>query len=426
MGFSWCLNTFVPLDQLDVGFALEIADNMLTYRHIPEANNYDIWRRYNENYHLRAVMRERAYIDYETYPDGLTDVFLYYDEDNSRYLLIGSCYYKFGPYMSDMDSDLVIYASEDDMALSWIHPGTVVSNFRAHLPECPTLMKIGDRWYAFVSVSHKTVHQVGPLQYWTGDPGVDCLDVDWQSKEFSFVDGEDVCAARPTKVGDKVYVWGWIPHLYDTIPGQPWGGYINLPREIVQMPDGSLGGRIDPALSRFLNFGRMFTLDVSNFNVKAGQVSFDSGTLSMQGRDNLVGLGEAEFHRSYVTFTVDTGTSSKVAFVMEQGGRSYEAAIVKEDGKTFLKILSPQDTSHKENSSIEITGGSVFEVKIVSDGQIVEFSVNDSYALTGITAMNGVGYTAFLYSDGAASFEKVTISKLIPQGDIDARSYSFS
>ncbi len=104
-------------------------------------------------------------------------------------------------------------------------------------------MKIGNRWYVFVSVAYNTVHQVGPLQYWTGDDGVDCLDVDWGGKEISFLDGEDLCAARPVQVGEKVYMWGWIPAVYDSMPWSPWGGYLNLPREVVARSDGSLGGR---------------------------------------------------------------------------------------------------------------------------------------------------------------------------------------
>lgn len=112
-------------------------------------------------------------------------------------------------------------------------------------------MKIGNRWYAFVSVAYNTAHQVGPLQYWTGDEGVDCMEVDWSKKEFAFLDGEDLCAARPTQVGDKVYMWGWIPSTYDTMPWAPWAGYLNLPREVVQRGDGSLGGRLDPGLPIF-------------------------------------------------------------------------------------------------------------------------------------------------------------------------------
>lgn len=315
-------------------------------------------------------------------------------------------------------SDLVIYASDDDIAMSWTRPGNVVeAGYSRNLPECPSLMKIGDRWYVFVSVAYNTAHQVGPLQYWTGDAGVDCMDVDWSDKDFAFLDGEDLCAARPTQVGGKVYMWGWIPSTYDTMPWAPWAGYLNLPREVVQREDGSLGGRLDPGLSALLNYGNVYSLGADNFAVESGAASASEGTLSMSGSENYVRLGD--FHRSYVTFRADMGASDCVGYVMRQDGREYRVVIERENSQLYMKVLSPDDPSHKVNSVIALPDDTdVFDVKIVNDGEFVEFFVNDTCALTAHTAMTGTTHTAYLYSDSAATFSDVNIAKLRPYGEI--------
>lgn len=413
MGFLWSDNAALADNYHD---ALELSDNLLTFTDVPEANNYDIWRYYRENYRIHQLYDVNRFVDRSIYTFGVRDNMMYFDEENGRYLMIAGCYYQFDG--AAQTSDLVIYASDDDIAMSWTRPGNVVeAGYSRNLPECPSLMKIGDRWYVFVSVAYNTAHQVGPLQYWTGDAGVDCMDVDWSDKDFAFLDGEDLCAARPTQVGDKVYMWGWIPSTYDTMPWAPWAGYLNLPREVVQQADGSLGGRLDPGLSALLNYGNVYSLGADNFAVESGAASASEGTLSMSGSENYVRLGD--FHRSYVTFRADMGASDCVGYVMRQDGREYRVVIERENGQLYMKVLSPDDPSHKVNSVIALPDDTdVFDVKIVNDGEFVEFFVNDTCALTAHTAMTGTTHTAYLYSDSAATFSDVNIAKLRPYGEI--------
>lgn len=397
--------------------ALEVSDNMLTFRDVPEAGNYDVWQYYKENYRLNMLHDCNRFIDRGKYTFGIRDNMLYFDEENDRYLLIAGGYYRFDS--SAQTSDLVIYSSDDPYALSWTRPGNVVeAGYSRNLPECPSLMKIGDRWYVFVSVAYNTAHQVGPLQYWTGDAGVDCMDVDWSNKDFAFLDGEDLCAARVTRVGDKVYMWGWIPSTYDTMPWAPWAGYLNLPREVVQLPDGSLGGRLDPALSALLDYGNIYSLSEDNFAVREGTASYAGGMLETAGRGNKISLGGG-YSRNYVTFRADMRDSSEIGFMMEQDGRRYKIVVQKQDGRYFMKVLSPDDDRHRNNSSIEIKAdGDVFDFKIVCDGGFTEFFVNDTYALTAHTAMSASPFAASLISDGAAAFSDVRINKLLPYGEI--------
>lgn len=397
--------------------ALELSDNLLTFTDVPQANNYDVWQKYYRNYRLHALHDCNKFIDRTLYPFGVRDNFLYYDGENERYLMVAGAYRRFDA--GAQTSDLVICASDDPFALSWSKPAVIVEeNYSRNLPECPSLMKIGDRWYVFVSVAYNTAHQVGPLQYWTGDAGVDCLDVGWTEKEFSFFDGEDLCAARPTQVGDKVYVWGWIPALYDGMPWAPWAGYLNLPREVVQHADGSLGGRLDPALSKLLDYGRIYDLAEHNFTVASGNASYADGVLSLTGNENYVALGE--YHRTLTKFRMRLNSGAEIGYAMRQNGKEYKIVVTKEADGTWMKVLSPDDPSHTVNSALQISAAEEeFEVQIVCDGEFVEFFVNGEYALTAHTAMDGNSHQAYLYSAGEGQFKDVVISKLLPYGELE-------
>lgn len=396
--------------------ALEVSENMLTFKNVPEENNYDIWQHYKNGGRLHYIYNPANYVDYSKYPVGVRDNMVYMDKENKRFLMIGGCYREFGNSPDSWDSDLVIYASNDEIGFDWKKEGNLVfKGYQGNLPECPTLMKIGNRWYVFVSVSHKTVHQIGPLQYWTGDENVDCMDVNWLNKETKFLDGEDLCAARPIKVKDKVYMWGWIPNKYNGVPLAPWAGYMNLPREVIQREDGSLGARLDPALSEIVNFGNVYTLNETNYSVSAGSGNYENGSLALNGGEALL---QRDLKRNFVNFTVDLSGAQSAGYLLRQNGKEYRVAVVKEGGKTFMKILSPNDNSHKVNSVIEIGNTDVCNVKIVIDGNVMEFFVNDQYALTAITAMDGGVYDGCLFSDGNAKFSNVKINKLIPYGEI--------
>lgn len=411
MGFIWSedARTGKYID------ALELSDNLLTFTDVPEANHFDEWERYRQEYRLHYRFPCNNFIE-SKYTFGGRDNFLYFDEENQRYLLIAGCYYRFDSQAQT--SDLVIYASDDPNALLWTRPGNVVeAGYSRNLPECPSLMKIGDRWYVFVSVAYNTAHQVGPLQYWTGDAGVDCMDVDWSEKDFCFLDGEDLCAARVTKIGEKVYMWGWIPSTYDTMPWSPWGGYLNLPREVIQRADGSLGGRLDPALSRILNYGRIYDPVRDGFRCAVGSATLLDGALVTEG-ETILSLTDG-LQRNYVTFDVDLRDCEEVGYVMKQDGAEYRVVIVRESGKTYLKVLSPDDPNHQVNSTLEIGDITEASVKIVIDGGFIEFFVNDEYALTAHTAMTDASYNAYLYASSGAVFCNVNISKLIPYGELD-------
>lgn len=410
MGFLWSNDARIDNNY---HFAIEESNNLLTYKNVPEENNYDIWQNYNQNYKLDTIFNPNNFIDKTKYTFGARDNMIY--RENDRYLLIAGCYYEFNG--TKQTSDLVIYGSDDKFALSWTKKGNVIASYSKNLPECPTLIKIGNRYYVAVSVAYNTAHQVGPLQYWVGDENVDCLDVDWQSKEFSYLDGEDLCAARLTYIKDKVYMWGWIPYTYNTMPWSPWGGYLNLPREVIQLKDGTLGTRMDEGLYKKINYGNIFNLEENSYQVEQGSASYNNQIISLNGTDNKIKLGK--FKRNLVEFTLNLKDSTKAGYLMKQNNSEYYCNIVKENNHTYLEVSSPNDSLHKINSRLEIPNYTTFNIKIVIDNGKIEFYVNDEKTLTAITSVNNDYYEGYLYSNKTSTYQNVKVNKLISYSDIE-------
>lgn len=406
-------------------WGLDISSNMLKFKTYQEGDNYDKYYEHYNEYFLQRIYDVNRFIDRSKYNFGIRDNFLYRDEN--RMYMIAGCY-RYFDYR--WDSDLMIYTSDDPMGLSWSKPGVKVATYTGthqdgtgHLPECPSLLKIGNRWYSFVSVSHVTTHQIGALQYWIGDENKDFMDVNWEDKEISFLDGEDLCAARPTHVGDKTYMWGWITASHDGVPLKPWAGYLNLPREIVQREDGSLGGRMDPALEKVMNYGNIYTLNSDNYHVSNGAAKYieKDNLLDVTGAMNDIKLVDNQT-RNFITLDVDMKQSNKVSLRFDQGDKHYLCSIEKENGDVFMKIESPKETTHKVNSKLKIRYPSAdgkYKIKLVVDNGIMEFFVNDDNALSASLAMDESPYNISLLSDYTCSFSNVHINKLRSYADCE-------
>lgn len=91
------------------------------------------------------------------------------------------------------------------------------------------------------------MHWVGPLSYWIGNENTPIDQDNFAHKKEYRLDGEDLSAAQVASFGDRFYKFGWIPMNYD---GQEWGGHLNLPHEVYQLPNGELGCRLDPEYAK--------------------------------------------------------------------------------------------------------------------------------------------------------------------------------
>lgn len=195
-------------------------------------------------------------------------------------------------------------------------------------------------------------------------------------------------------------MYGWIPLTYDTMPWSPWGGYLNMPREIVQHKDGTLGGRMDPGLKEKLSYGKVFSCE-----------SFYT--------ENDEKLIVSSLERNMVSFKVNLNNSTDFSYILKQDSNNYCINITKEDGKAYLSITSPNDSKHKINSKIEISNKESYDVYFLNDGEFIEAFVDDEYALTAHTSMKNSKYDAYIKSNNPAEVQYFSVNKLIPYWNIN-------
>lgn len=338
-------------------------------------------------------------LDFETFPDGYRDTYRFFDEQIQRYRYVALSYYSASGVIKCALSTGV---SDDEEGLSWTKPAKILMNFPIFKqPECPWAMWINDRWYIGCSLWGTSDHNVGRCRYYIGDEGKGIDEQDWLNKEAHYIDGEDLCASQIVDVGDRYLMYGWIIMCYEeeyfpkTIDNGLWGGEMNIMREVYQTEDGTLGTRLPEALKKMLCKGV----------VKAGEnVTLRDQEASLSGN----------FDASYITFHADLSQATGITATLTSGEKDYEVILSKSGGKTNLQIMCREDVNHPLAASYEIDGElGECDVIIISEGNVLEVFINDTYALSARTSMFSGGFQNMtITAEGVADITNWTIYKL--------------
>ena len=366
------------------------------------------------------------------------DPFVFFDEERQEYCMLIAGRVKNGdPALS---RGVTLLARSCDLTHWELDREPFYAPHAYFTHECPDLFRIGDWWYLVFSEFTDKIVTTYRMSRSPFGP--------WKAPKVNNFDGHAFYAAKSVSDGKRRILFGWNCIKQDERDDAPWqwGGTI-IPHEIVQLPDGTLGVRCPSAIAAqyqkelplsagrmvgcveaekggyrlggdgksLCMLGKIYSLQDGNYTTVEGTASDAGGVLRLDGRGRL-----GEFHRTYTPFRMDMRESGKSGIVMEQDGKRYEIVIEREGEKAYMKVLSPDDASHKVNSTICLPSDTgVFDVKIVCDGEFIEFFVNDTCALTAHTAMTGESHTLYLSSDGEAEFSCVNVSKLLPYGEID-------
>lgn len=366
--------------------------------------------------HYMAYASTNDLNDYDTYPAGSRDMTMFYDEDIDRFRYIGLTY---KTRDGNVNSDLSMRTSSDAAGLVWNEPAIALRSFPLTIdgePECAAFRKIGNRWYLYAGISGQSIHGVGGLSYWVGGENQTIDQVDWKNLPTYHLDGEDLCVPQIESVRDKWYLFGWMPQKYN---GNLWGGYKNLPREVYVRENGLLGTRLDPVATALLNKGTIAIFSENNTQLIAGHAEYDRTTISLLDNDINRLKVNGIYDSTFVTYQLDMMQASEAGFLMRSNNQTYKIIIKNDGGQYYLRVESPDDASHNLNSYVKIDdlNTALFDVKIIIEGGIIEFYVNDVIALSARTSM-GLNYTAEIYSKGQVTFENVRINRLSQLYDI--------
>ncbi len=300
----------------------------------------------------------RAFWDKEQFPGGCRDPFVAYDEDTKRFYSIAINYVKRVPGEGIFDANLAIGRTASDSLEDWSREAKPVFKQTSdnHDPECPQLLKIGNRWYVFASIYGYSRHGVGRLAYLIGDEGLDPYSVDWTAKEIHYLTSEDLCAAQVAPKGERFYVFGWIPKQYDA---GFWGGHINLPAEVYQLEDGRLGARMSQDVTQLVRGERFFEMD-SEARIEP-EKTFD--------------------------FSVGRRSDVEVEFMLEgerlalnYADKKLAVEIVKKEGECAARVVF----NHMVLSEMELDWEELEQkatLRVISEADMLEIYINDRYYL---------------------------------------------
>ena len=375
------------------------------------------------------------------YPVGGRDPYAFYDPDIDRYRVIYTGYYE-NKYWDNggtgFDAALSLVTSTDNTMEYWEENQMELLRFdnagasKRDDPEVSQMMKIGDRWYIFASIYGRSENGVGRTSYWKGEVDTFIDDDNWNDKTEQFLTGDDLCAGQIVQVGNRYYIYGWIPYLSHG----SWGGTLNIAREVYQLPNGDLGTRLDPYMTNLLNRGKIYSLGEGNETEISGDwiLTSNSATIETQGDEisviNSKTFSKLElpgkYDRNLITLNLSIGEESSMAGIIldnSVGLGKYYIYIDKEEEKLFIKTVEAGGLMTK--GEIELTGIDYedMEIKIIAEGSIVEVFINDQYSLVSKICDFGYNelddYSISLFGDGNdVTFSDLYVNKLSSEENI--------
>ncbi|MEX1224739.1 MAG: hypothetical protein WEA31_09350 [Pirellulales bacterium] len=176
----------------------------------------------------------------------------YYQQRRDPYIFWIPARKQYGCVMTTQMNDgvsrgAVTLATSHDLK-HWTDHGAIIRTGE-HLPECPQIFQLGERWYALASIQEAGPQHsgVGQPSYWIGESPLG----PWSAKPHGVLDGRHLCAAQVARDGENLHLFGWIPlRAAARNESKSWGGHLALPREVLALPDGTLKTRLAPKLQK--------------------------------------------------------------------------------------------------------------------------------------------------------------------------------
>lgn len=359
------------------------------------------------------------------------DPFVFYDPDIDRYRIIFVSYYNRDTSVDgDFDAALWLLTSEANTPDSWEDEHIELLRFDnagasgREDPEVSQMAKIGNRWYLISSIYSRTAHGVGRLSYWKGEENTLITDVSWQDKTEQFIDGEDICAAQLVQVGEKWYMFGWVPNNANS---SYWGGALSIAREVYQLENGDLATRLDPYMTDLLNQGQIYDMSSNGITTIYGSAEVsDSQALLQNGTETRYGFdsfSEAKLPNTYNRVIIDFVLSipegeNKAGILLKNSDTATRHFIYinRDDSTLYIYSRTPEGYFIRSSIQIQLESFDDIKIKIIVDGSIVDVFVNDTYSLCARITNKGNfeldDVNISLFTSGSAEFTELQISKL--------------
>jgi sucrose-6-phosphate hydrolase SacC (GH32 family) len=299
--------------------------------------------------------------------------------------------------------DLIQWEDQDPLFVPTMRVGEL---------EVPQMFKIGDRWYLLAS-AYDQLEGVGKPSYWSSEFPTG----PWESHFTDALDGGDLRAAQVYFDGVRYRLMGWIPYR----PGNVWGGSLNLPREVYQLEDGSLGTRFDAAVSSAIRGPLLFPVEGNDIiDIVAGEWDVTEDSFSYAGDETATAGVSGAYRRFDISATVElNGPESGAGIRISDGSseRLYEVWLTAAGDELQIR-RTPDDILTSIPMQLEI--GSKYALRVIVERGVIEVNCNDTHTLVARLAsrINDARIT-LVAGNGPVTFDNLTVHWL--NGLADAR-----
>ncbi|OMF21805.1 hypothetical protein BK133_27715 [Paenibacillus sp. FSL H8-0548] len=327
--------------------------------------------------------------------DDFRDPFLLYNEEKGEYWLLLSA-------RKDGAGVIALFASKDLSKWEVREPLSVEESSSLFMLECPDIFRMNGKWvlvFSEFSDQKSTHYRVS-----------DSLDGPWMKPEKDVFDGRAFYAAKTGSLGDRRFLFGWVPtrQLEKDYMKWDWAGNM-VAHEMTVGKDGSLGVKVPDEIDRLVA-----TPAALGEARKLGTVEGDDGARVLDGSTGVSGIIFDQMPQTAkitgsVSFDENVTYSGLVTGVGEDPEKAY--GIQLEPGKDRIRY----DAAGGDNLStlepdvqvpIAFESNVEYPFTIIVENDVAVFYIGDSALTTRIYKMPDGAWG--WYSRGG----KTTLSKL--------------
>jgi len=337
--------------------------------------------------------------------DDWRDPFVFWNEEEECYWMLITARLK---DQSTPRRGCIALAKSKDLQHWKIYP-PLWTPYSVYAPECPDLFRIDGRWYLIFSNVETRYRSAEGLK----GP--------WLRYSIESFDSERFYAAKTLSDGQRRFLLGWIPSQEgERDEGRwEWGGHMALPREIVKLPDGSLGVRCPEEIVKAFQKPIIRPILPNEYEIGTGSWSIEhEGFLGSikEGFAFIKFLQTPDDYFLEATITLDSLTTSagfmfRMSSSLENGYTlALEPFAHRAAFRYWRRWGDPQP--HVERP-LGIQPGHSVNCKVVVQGTIFEAFFNDQIAMSARMYNQRKGQLCLFVQDGQARFENLYLAKTI-------------
>ena len=340
------------------------------------------------------------------------DPFVFYNEKEKQYWMFVTARIKQGP--AKRRGCIALCKSKN--LKNWEIGKPFWAPHLYYVLEVSELFMIGDWWYFLFSENNEVSTHYRMSRSLKGP---------WKSATNDTFDATSFYAAKTASIGDKRYLFGWIPRKTgkDDYNNWEWGGNL-IVHEIFQDTDGTLSVKVPDSIENSLTKDTKYSLIPVT-----GKWKIDSSHISADAADGFAYMVSEEMMPSCCRISANIRFEESVRDlgILIRASDDYENAyyIRLEPGKDRLvfdmfpkKTLYPRyDVTTVSDSSfipgherhIKLKPGETYSLKVFVEDDVCVAYLNNKVALTSRIYNLKQGKFGLFINEGKASFEQVKI-----------------